>query len=207
MLFKDIEEQDPIKRELKNFTQSVIDRPLPLDEQECVKRDGYVWCADWWTIEVCKYLINGEPGYIGDPPPNRLKNNPIFSKDVIIEHGRCKVAMYELLKEKKDELPNNLFLCEVGRGIDIVLAKMVKDDWRITCYDSNEKVLERVKARFPIVNANVDNSGTWDPDVITEPTVVIANQTMLGEEKFNKLRSNANIFQIIDGRHDDGTES
>ena len=187
---------------IKNFCQSIIDRPLALDKQECVKRDGYVWCADWWTIEICKFLFNGEEAYAGDPPPNRLKNNPLFNKEHLVKSAKEKLAMLELLKANKD-MTDNLFICEVGRGIDVVLAKLVKE-WKITCYDSNNDLIDYVKVRFPMINARVENSGSWDPDSITETTIVISHRTMIGEDRINKLRANEKVFQIIDGRHDGG---
>ena len=70
---------------IKRFCQHVIDNPLPLDQQHCLRQDEFVWCKDWEVIEICKYFFNGHTMYMGDPPPNRLKNNPFFDKAKIIE--------------------------------------------------------------------------------------------------------------------------
>lgn len=77
--------EDIIK--IKRFNQSIIDNPLPFDKQK-IERDGdRVWCKDWEIIEICKYIFNGHEGYMGDPPPNRLKNNPLWSKNNIINEA------------------------------------------------------------------------------------------------------------------------
>ena len=69
---------------LKNYCQWITEHPRPIDKQLHVQQQGFLWCDDWRIIEILKYFFNGEPMYLSDPPPNRLKANPLWSKDVIL---------------------------------------------------------------------------------------------------------------------------
>lgn len=82
---------------LKNFTQKIIESPYPINEErQWVKRNnGHIWCEDWETIEILKYLFNGREMYYGDPPPNRLKNNPLWSKDEIAKRGEQLIEQFD----------------------------------------------------------------------------------------------------------------
>ncbi|HLB58440.1 MAG TPA: hypothetical protein VJL60_06465, partial [Gammaproteobacteria bacterium] len=68
-----------------NYLQSVIEKPRPIEAQPHVIRNGCIWCDDWKIIEILKYFINGPEMYAADPPPNRLKNNPLWSKEEIVQ--------------------------------------------------------------------------------------------------------------------------
>lgn len=94
---------------LKNYCQKIIDNPKPIDHQEHERKDGFLWCLDWKIIEVLKCCFNGKEMYIADPPPNRLKNNPLFSKGLIVEEvARLKKnlesasAIVNYLKEQRE---------------------------------------------------------------------------------------------------------
>lgn len=78
---------------LKRFLQEIIGRPRPMEVQPSVREGIYLWCEDWEIIEILKYLFHGKEVYYGDPPPNRLKNNPLWSKEEIEKKA-------EQLKEK-----------------------------------------------------------------------------------------------------------
>jgi hypothetical protein len=78
---------------MKLFCQAVIDKPLPLDEQITHRENGCLWCTDWRIIEICKYIFNGRDMYINDPPPNRLKNNPLWSKEAIMEEAESLMSV------------------------------------------------------------------------------------------------------------------
>ena len=68
------------KIKLKRFCEEIIENPRMLDCQPH-KRDGkHIWCEDWEIIEILKYLFLGKEAYMGDTPPNRLKNNHLWSK-------------------------------------------------------------------------------------------------------------------------------
>lgn len=97
--------------DLKRFLQTVIYNPRPIDKQPlyCVSGDKR-WCEDWEIIEICKYLFNGREAYYGDPPPNRLKNNPLWSKDDIadkaeklLEEHKTAEEIIEALKQRRSQ--------------------------------------------------------------------------------------------------------
>lgn len=190
-------------RELKIFNQSITMRPIPIDKQEAARKGKDIWCADWWTIEVLKCLFNGEETYRLDPPPNRLKNNKIWSMEQIITSKNFKMNMMKLLEENKD-FSDTLWVCEAGRGIDILLASFVKPWKKIVCYDSNEYILEEVNLYFkdklglPVETFRM-NSGNYDFNQITEKVIMVANICRHGEAQKAVIKNRGNILAIFDG--------
>ncbi len=190
-------------RELKIFNQSITMSPLPIDKQEARTDGKHMWCADWWTIEVLKCLFNGEQGYRLDPPPNRLKNNYLWSQEEIIKNANAKIRMLDLLRENKD-FSDTVFICEVGRGIDVLLASFVKPWTKIVCYDNNEYVLGAMELYFkeklglPIQHFRV-NSGDFDFNTITEKVIMLVNVAMMGGKQKDIIKNKSNILAIIDG--------
>jgi hypothetical protein len=89
---------------LKEFCQRIINRPRPIDDQPHKREGIFVWCEDWEMIEICKYLFNGREAYYGDPPPNRLKFNPLWSKDKIAESAETLTRTFNSVKEIIDVL-------------------------------------------------------------------------------------------------------
>lgn len=79
---------------LQNFCQRILERPRPIDAQPHTIKDGFIWCDDWRIIEILKYFFNGPEMYAGDPPPNRLKGNPLWSKDAIIEEAKTLFTLH-----------------------------------------------------------------------------------------------------------------
>lgn len=73
---------------LKNFCQIIIEKPRPMHAQPFKVLNGKFWCEDWEIIEILKYFFNGESMYLTDPPPNRLKNNPLWERNRIIFQAR-----------------------------------------------------------------------------------------------------------------------
>jgi len=79
-------QEDIIK--FKKFAQEIINSPNPIEQQKFIREKNFLWCTDWEIIEILKYLFNGEDMYLTDPPPNRLKNNPLWSKEEIIKAAK-----------------------------------------------------------------------------------------------------------------------
>lgn len=71
----------------QNYLQQIIEKPRRIEDQPHQRDGRFLWCRDWELIELLKCLFNGDD-YAGDPPPNRLKDNPFFDKSVIM--GRTK---------------------------------------------------------------------------------------------------------------------
>lgn len=193
---------------IKLLCQNITMRPLPLDKQESVRDGNHVWCADWWTIEVCKFLFHGEQTYLLDPPPNRLKNNPCWNMKTIVNCGTFKLIMYEELK-KNLGFADTVLICEVGRGLDIIIADLLKKWKKIICYDLNPNEIDEVNFYFKEklglpIESSVMNSSLLKPEEITEKTILLGNQVRLGSEQLEKIKANPNILAIIDGRILDG---
>jgi len=191
------------KASIELFKQSVLEHPLAIDKQEAVRREGFTWCSDDWTIEVCKFLVQGLKVYEVNTPFHHLQNNPLWTKTIIIRHGEHKMRMLEVLRENMD-FADQILICEVGRGLDVVLSSMVKTWKHIDCYDTNENVLKTVRSYFVKIHqlqltTRIQNSGVVDFSLLTEPVIVIANETMLGEHHFESMRENPKVLPIING--------
>lgn len=103
-------EEDVLK--LRRFCQSIISNPRSMDNQPCTRIGSMMWCEDWEIIEICKYLFHGSQLYHGDPPPNRLKNNTLWSKEDIaakseklIEILKTADDIIEYLKRRRENVP------------------------------------------------------------------------------------------------------
>jgi len=81
---------------LKRFCQHITESPLPTEKQDFTRSDGHLWCREWETIEILKCLFLGTEIYLNDPPPRRLKNNPLWSQRDIITTAEA------ILKESKN---------------------------------------------------------------------------------------------------------
>jgi hypothetical protein len=69
---------------LKDYLQEgIINHPRPFEEQPHGRLDKYLFCEDWEFMEILKYLIIGKEGYLLEPPPKRLKENPLWSQTEI----------------------------------------------------------------------------------------------------------------------------
>ena len=80
--------------QLKRHLQSIIDKPRRMEEQPHQREGTFLWCEDWEIVEILKYLFNGPDMYAADPPPNRLKQNPLWSKVVIVAQAEQLLATY-----------------------------------------------------------------------------------------------------------------
>jgi hypothetical protein len=69
--------------DLKHLCQLLINSPLKMEQQQHVIKDGKIWCSEFETLELCKYIIYGKTYYYNDPPPNRLKNSSLWSKEEV----------------------------------------------------------------------------------------------------------------------------
>lgn len=78
----------------KNYCQQIIDRPRAIDQQPHERKDGFLFCEDWQIIEMLKYYFNGPVMYADDPPPNRLKRNPLFNKADLVTLAMAVEAEY-----------------------------------------------------------------------------------------------------------------
>jgi len=191
--------------DLERFIGSIMDNPLPIDAQQHERQGRFAWCTDWWSIEVSKYFYNGKELYYADPVPVRLRENPLWSKEKTEVCAEYKLNMMRLLEEHKD-FSNNLLVCEVGRGVDIWIAKKVKPKWnKITCYDNNQLILNEVNAYFKNrvelpIEIVLQSTNSYDFAGITEPTIVLGNNLNISDREINLLKNNKNLLVIINGK-------
>lgn len=188
---------------LQLFSQSIIDRSLPFDHQEAVIQGKDRWCADLWTLEVLRCLILSETVYRNTELPDNLKNNKIFSIEEICTAATNKMKMFDLLKKNK-EFTDNIFICECGRGVDILLASFIKKWNKIVCYDINPFIREEVNTYFNnylhlSVESFFANSGDYDFSQINYKTIVLANITRISSEQYQTMLNNNNLLVIVDG--------
>lgn len=192
------------RQAIEDFRQSVIDDMIPLELQEHTGAGDMFWCNDWWTIELCTFWLNRQT-YMDTPTSDYLKENCAQTKLGLLSEVEEKERELAWLEELKD-FSDTLFICEVGRGTDILIASAVKQWKKIICYDSNELVIAcvnrywRDKLGLPI-EASVRDTTYVDLAALRD-CVVIAHRTRLGEQGKDILRNNRNIVAIVDGLMD-----
>jgi hypothetical protein len=111
--------------------------------------------------------------------------------------------MLEELKKNKD-FADTLYVCEVGRGIDILLASFVKEWKKIICFDMNQLEIDEVNIYFKEkmglpIETFVANSGGIDFSKLDEKMIILANHTRLGKPQMETMKSKDNLIAIIEG--------
>ena len=160
--------------DIELFHEHIKNNMLPADAPQEKRGENYT--ADDWTIEVCEDLI-------------------LDRKSVSSDYKRL---MYKTLQEVKDDA-DTLFIGEVGRGLDIIICKMVKDDWDIICYDHNEIYKNYLDRYFyyDIIFFHTMSSSYFltDVDMIKEKCIMIMNHSKV--RQFDVIEKNKNIVHLI----------
>jgi hypothetical protein len=174
---------DTVKNKLVgDLLSHIISNLIPIDKQEACGEGKDFWCSDWWTIEVLKCLYLGTYDYNRFNPPRRLINNSNFSKNEILKAVNYKMSMMDHLERFSND-HRVLLVGEVGRGIDIVLACLIKNNWeRIICYDSNyliNDVLKDFSVRHLPINVEFITASTnsYPVDNIPDNTIMVINHS------------------------------
>lgn len=131
---------------IKNFCQFVIERPIPMDEDGLVVKDGFLWCGEWETIEILKVMFNGEE-YVGDPPPNRLKNNPLWSKEDMIKKAGEYMSSFQRFRATGPEI-EEVVIHDCDRGLGVLMATIARPWKKITCVGKSKVKLEGIRIHF-----------------------------------------------------------
>ena len=186
---------------IKDFIGVIQYLPLAMENQERVGFEQRRWCSDWWTIEVLKCLYWTADSYRLDPPPNRLKKNDAFAGGIegMIVEAEVKLKMMDCLEKVKD-LSDTLYVCEACRGIDILLAYMIKDWSKIIAYDMNQHYVELLPKHFPGKNIEVFRANSGDMDFTTcikEPVIFIADNHRMGKEGVERAIKSDNTKAVI----------
>lgn len=187
--------------QMKALRQSILDRLIPLKSQEYIGSEGQWWTADWWSIEVLTCLIEGREAYLKMEPPDYLRGNNTWSRKRITHYNFMKNNMVSILRCVKDDA-DELLVCEVGRGIDILLASMVKKWTNIYCYDSNYHEGGEINLYFKKglgmpIGFVTSPSSKYKFEDISRSTILVANSTRIGKFRARKLINNKNIVHII----------
>lgn len=188
---------------LKEFYFHCFNTKL-LAEQES-GTDVKTWKSSYWTYEIMENLILGEEEYKKAKHPPWLTYMPKYrTQSSMLNYGRNKRLMLRRLKEMS-KLVDNLLVCEVGYGVDLVLAMMVKKWNKILCYDSNPYLKDFLEGFFVSKHSlNLDfvatSSGAYRFDEIEDITLVISNTTHISIGEWSeRIRNNKNLVYLRDG--------
>lgn len=186
-----------MKTRLEKFIKHLEDNPvLPLKNQECCGIGKNFWCADWWTIETAKCLLYGENVYRDSNLSSRFNNNRNFSKNNIIGDANRKLKMVEILKNHLN-LTDSILVCEVGRGLDILIAEYLKSWETIYCYDSNDIYEEYLTSLWgdKVKFAHLPTS-KYDLDIIDGEFIAVHNHAR-SLDLINKMKGCKKAVCII----------
>ena len=193
--------KNPIIGEFLKYTLINL---LSRDEQEARGEGKDYWCADYWTLEVAKCLYIGNERYMNDPLPRRLEGNKGFSRNEIMAAADVKRSVIKFLDAYGGD---SLLVCEVGRGLDILVAIILKQWEKIYCYDGNGLYGKHLEEFFKLYgyqnNLIFTQTPTHNFDVktIDKDVVMVINHTRVGFDAAIKFFECPKIAYIIkDGR-------
>jgi hypothetical protein len=174
-------------KQLKRFIEYLENNPYKGKQESCGKGETY-WDSDMWTIAVAKCLYEGS------------SNCPIGKQ--IKQSAENKRNMFNRIKPLQ-HIPS-LFVCEVGRGLDILIANMIKEWNTIYCYDHVDYKEEL--SQFPNVQFYHTSTHGFNTSVIQEDVLMIMNHSkcnpMLHQSDHIKGRIvDGNYIQVIGGRY------
>lgn len=177
--------------------QYVINHPVLWDKKEVIGNIPQAWIEDEFTIEVGKAILTGEEDYLKDPVPIRRYSIDMFKKQNILRYALKKYNMLQALEHIKDDC-DTLLICEVGAGLDIVLAESIKPWKKIICYDYNDAILQRSKEFFQDFKIEflLCDSYFFKSQVLVEDCIMIADNMSTPYEEA-KFLNNDKIKHII----------
>lgn len=184
---------------LRTFIKHLEESQLPFDQIDHLKSGS--WSSDAWTLETCRCLA--DPKRYNTPLRKKYgMYKPFFNVPPIISilnWAERKLKLHAELVRKADQA-EHLFVCEAGRGIDVLLALLVKPWKAITCYDYKESHKGPLKAAFkdfPLEFFTAD-SGEFDFGSIQRPkTLLIAQGHGIPRSGLQRISDNKNITVSI----------
>ena len=177
------------------------------------------WTCDEWHQEVLKYMVNGEK-YFSLPVPSYFQYDDVQSvRETFKKYGEKKFWSYDAMQTVKD-LSDTLIVAEMGRGIDLLLALLVKKWKQVIVYDKNiyygDLVVGYFKNHYGVdityVGANTgnidwrsdDNSIQFIPCDNHPPSYIFSGDCVLsledaklGAASAEKMFSNPNIKAVV----------
>ena len=165
--------------DIRRFYEHLKENQIPSNvTQEAQGYGSKRYTADMWTLEVCECLL-GMP----------CKPSEHYKKQ--------KEWLLESLEKVKNDA-DKICIGEVGRGLDIVIASMIKQ-WDVICYDHNpiyrgllDKYFKDVEYICTSTNDFIDNRSE---KLIKEKTIFIIDNTKC--RNFEALEKNKNIVHLI----------
>ena len=163
-------------RDIKKFYEHLKENLLPDDvPQESMGKGCNLYTADDWTLDVCRTLIKEED----------------------TKHGsNRKRLMLGCLQEVKDDA-DVVLVGEVGRGLDILIAQMVKE-WKFICYDHNPIYKKYLNKYFNHVEFHPISSSFFldkNQELINDKCIMVMNHSKV--RKFELIKRNENIVHLI----------
>ena len=171
-----------------NFLNHVRNNPFPHNQESCGTGKD-LWTSDMWTVEVLKCLYYGD-SYDEFIEPKLLVNNK-FDVERIKKDAEIKRATYANLQKIQVD-SDYLLICEVGRGIEILIAFLVSYWEKIYCYDQAN--YKDYLFNFGSINFFQTTSAEFDPSTIPEDIIMIMSHSI-----YPPFKSNNIIHSIIDG--------
>lgn len=163
------------------------------------------WCQSYYTYEVLQGLILGDERYEEKPWPSWLADREKYrTHGPVRKHIAGKRSTFKLLKEI-GHLSDNLLICEIGYGMDLVIAMMVKEWNKVLSYDHNP-YMEKGLVEFFVERHGVNLEFKCSPsnyyrfDEINEPTIVLSNYCHVSVDvQAENIKNNDNLIYVRDG--------
>lgn len=180
---------------LDDFIHHVED--VRFRHEEVDKIPGSQWNTEVWTLQaaIClrwplEYYASLQSRYETTVGTSRIQ----LSVD-------RKLNTHRILSQVRD-LSDNLFVCEVGRGLDVLIALTIKAWGSIRGYDFVDLHAATLTDYFKGHNLEClhGDSTTFDFSTISERTILIANEHMIPASGLEQIAQNKNIVcAIING--------
>jgi len=193
-------------RQIQLFGISINNSMIPLDlKDHYMTNSGRMWDIDTYTHGVCKCLTMDHDDFLNYYQSKRhddstmCSNLPLFFKLV---HD-YKVPSFQKLKTVC-HFADRILVVEAGRGIDVLLASMVKKWQSIEAYDLDKSVLVEMKRYFagdlglPFKGLQI-STFLYNFGSINEKTIIFGTCHNLTEEIKRQILENKNLIAILDG--------
>ena len=188
---------------LQDFMDHLEEVVQPFDQTDHLQTAE--WGSHAWTMEITRCLLS--PSQYRTPLRRKygIKRPEFMGCPLmhVLGDTHDKLQMHSSLS-KVSSLSEKLFICQVGRVLEIVLALMVKHWSKVSCYDykavQREPVVQYFGSQTEIDYFDAD-SRKFDFGSISEQTILIASRHLIPESGLQAIQLNDHIMAaIIDGQ-------
>lgn len=174
---------------MKEFIEYLKKNPFKGNQEACGKGIHY-WNADMWTIEVATCLLDVDNYTL----PEKFKGNRFADPNRIKKDAKIKISVKNILQNIKDSA-DCFLVCEVGRGLDIVIANQVKKWRKIYAYDHvNYKEYLKIFNNVEFIHTS---TSVFNPEIIKEKCIMIMNHSLYRD--LDRFKNDNIIHAIVDG--------